>query len=287
MIIVRISGGLGNQLFQYAIGRALSLKLECELVLDTSFYPQQTLRKYELDKFHINARLATNAEINKAGAGSNFIARLIRKLGLTPVLHPSYIKELESIKYFKAIDNCKSGSYLNGYWQNPAYFAHCKKQLCEDFTPIKSISEQAQAWLLKIKATNSVSLHVRRGDYVQNAHTNSVHGTCTIEYYQKAVEHIQQKIETPIFYVFSDEIQWCKDNLSFIDAVCFVDDTQSAIDDLVLMQHCKANIIANSTFSWWGAWLSPCRDIQIAPRNWFNSNKKNLREIYPESWLIL
>jgi len=287
VIIIKITGGLGNQLFQYAIGRALSLKLDCELVLDTSFYPQQTLRKYELDKFHIKARLATKTEINRAGAGSGFLDRLIRKLGLTSLLHPSYIEELESIKYVKAIDNCKSGCYLDGYWQNPSYFEKYKQALCEGFTPIASISEPALKWLDKITTTDSVSLHVRRGDYIQNTHTNSVHGTCSVEYYQKAVEHIQQQIEQPVFYVFSDDIQWCKDNFGFINNVCFVDDTKSAIDDLVLMQNCKSNIIANSTFSWWGAWLNSNPKIQIAPKNWFSSEDRNTQEIYPKLWYLI
>ncbi len=284
MIIVKITGGLGNQLFQYALGRALSLKLNCELVLDTSFYPLQTLRKYELDKFHIKARLATTAEINKAGAGNHFIARVIRKLGLTSLCYPNYIKELESITYVDGVDNCKVGCYLDGYWQNPKYFEAVKKELCEDFAPVAPISAPATKWLEKVKATESVSLHVRRGDYVQNAHTNSVHGTCSLDYYRNAIAHIQQQVYTPIFYIFSDEIQWCKDNLGFINNVNFVDDTCSAIDDLVLMQNCKANIIANSTFSWWGAWLNDSQDLQVAPVNWFTDSARNSQGIYPQKW---
>lgn len=286
MIIVKITGGLGNQLFQYAIGRALSLKLDCELVLDISFYPQQTLRKYELDKFHIKARLASKSEINRAGAGSHFIARLIRKLGLTSFIYPNYIKELESIRYVSAIDDCKIGSYLDGYWQNPTYFQGYKEELCQDFSPIDPISLSAEKWLTKIKGTDSVSLHVRRGDYVQNAHTNNVHGVCSLDYYRNAIKHIQQEISEPIFYIFSDDIDWCKSNLSFVENVIFIDDTESAIDDLVLMHNCKANIIANSTFSWWGAWLKMEGDV-IAPKAWFSSQSRNSTEVYPGSWLTL
>ena len=287
MIIVKITGGLGNQLFQYAIGRALSLKLDCELVLDTSFYPQQTLRKYELDKFNIQARLATKTEINKAGAGHHIIARLIRKLGLTTLLYPNYIKELESISYVSAIDYCQAGCYLDGYWQNPNYFEKYKETLCKDFAPITPISKFAMKWLNKVKTTESVSLHVRRGDYVQNAHTNSVHGTCSLEYYRNAIAHMQRQVQAPIFYIFSDDIQWCKDNLTFIDNVFFVDDTTSAIDDLMLMKQCKANIIANSTFSWWGAWLNISQDFQVAPVNWFIAEDRSSKEIYPTSWFVL
>lgn len=287
MIIVKISGGLGNQLFQYALGRALSLKLNCELVLDISFYPRQSLRKYELDKFNIKARIATVSETLKAGGDSHFIARFVRKLGLTSLLYPNYIKELESISYVNEIDECKAGCYLDGYWQNPSYFESFKKELCEDFMPVEPISKSAIKWLDKIKATQSVSLHVRRGDYVLNSHTNSVHGTCSNEYYRNAIAHIQQKLDSPIFYVFSDDIQWCKDNFDFINDVNFVDDTCSAIDDLVLMQSCKANIIANSTFSWWGAWLNLSQRLQIAPVNWFSDSARNSQGIYPSLWLTL
>ncbi|ETX12585.1 glycosyl transferase family 11 [Marinomonas ushuaiensis DSM 15871] len=287
MIIVKITGGLGNQLFQYALGRALSLKLGCELVLDISFYPLQTLRKYELDKFNIKARLATTTEIKKAGAGNNFTAKLVRKLGLTSLLYQNYIKELESFSYVNDIDDCKEGCYLDGYWQNPKYFEAFKKELCEDLSPVAPISAPAAKWLDKIKSTESVSLHVRRGDYVKNAYTNSVHGICSLEYYRNAIEHIQQQIDTPIFYIFSDDIQWCKDNLNFISNVNFVDDTCSVIDDLALMQKCKANIIANSTFSWWGAWLNSSQGLQVAPLNWFSFSDRNSQDIYPKLWRIL
>ena len=287
MIIVKITGGLGNQLFQYAIGRALSIKLNCELVLDVSFYPLQSLRKYELEKFHIKARLASKAEINSAGGGDHFIARFIRKLGVAPFFYPDYIKEIESIRYVKAIDSCKTGSYLDGYWQNPAYFKSFKEELCDDLSPIEPISLSAEKRLEKIKDTDSVSLHVRRGDYVQNVHTNGVHGVCSLDYYRNAIRLIQQEIPDPIFYIFSDDIDWCKSNLSFVENAIFIDDTESEIDDLILMQHCKANIIANSTFSWWGAWLNPIQCWQVAPENWFSSQSRNSIEVYPESWLIL
>ena len=283
MIIVKITGGLGNQLFQYALGRAQSLKLNCDLVLDISFYSRQTLRKYELDRFNIKARLATKAELEKSGAGTHFIARIIRKLGLTSVFYPKYIKELESIRYVSKIDECTSGSYLEGYWQNPQYFEEYKKVLCEDFEPVESISATAIRWLEKIKNSESVSLHVRRGDYVENAHTNSVHGVCSLEYYRKAIAHVQQTIETPAFYIFSDDIHWCKDNFGFINNANFVDDTNTAIDDLILMKNCKANIIANSTFSWWAAWLSNT-EITIYPKAWFNDAPRNLVSLFPVGW---
>lgn len=284
MIIVKITGGLGNQLFQYAIGRALSLKLDCELVLDTSFYPQQTLREYELDKFHIKSRLATSNELKKAGAGKGLTYRLIRKLGLISKFYPQYIEEFESVTYVNAIDRCERGSYLQGYWQNPDYFKQCKNQLSEDLTPVSLLSEHAKSWICKINSTNSVSLHVRRGDYVESAHTNSVHGTCSIEYYKNAVKNIRQKIESPVFYIFSDDISWCKENFGFVKDAHFIADTVTAIDDLSLMRACQHNIIANSTFSWWGAWLGN-DGVVVAPEKWFADSSRATDSLLPAGWV--
>lgn len=287
MIIVKITGGLGNQLFQYAIGRALSLRLDCELALDISFYPKQTLRKYELDKFNIKATIASDSEITNYGGGSRFIDRLMRRLKLTPYIYPNYIKELESFTYVKSIDTCKVDSYLDGYWQNPNYFDHIKTILCEDFTPVTSISQQANEWLLEINSSKSVSVHIRRGDYVNNSHTNSVHGVCSIDYYKKAIEHIQQEIDNPIFYVFSDDINWCKENLSFIENINYIDNTKSAIDDLILMSNCSSNIIANSTFSWWGAWMNLSNNSTIAPNDWFVEMPIKEMNFLPQDWIVL
>lgn len=286
MIIVKITGGLGNQLFQYSLGRALSLKLNCELVLDTSFYPTQTLRKYELDKFNIQARLATQKEIDSAGAGNGFFSRLIRKIGLISIFYPNYVQELESIKYVNEVDNCNVGSYLDGYWQNPSYFSQYKSQLCADFTLVELLSDEAQHWKRIINETISVSLHVRRGDYVANVHTHNVHGLCSLEYYQKAIETIKSEVNNPTFFVFSDDIEWCKNNLAIFGDLQFVDNTKTALDDLVLMTKCQHNIIANSTFSWWGAWLKS-DGVVIAPRNWFSNPNRNLKGVYPNEWHIL
>ncbi|WP_010433911.1 alpha-1,2-fucosyltransferase [Vibrio cyclitrophicus] len=287
MVIVKITGGLGNQLFQYATGSALANKLSCELVLDLSFYPTQTLRKYELAKFNINARVATDREIFLAGGGNDFFSKALKKLGLTSIIFPEYIKEQESIKYVGKIDLCKSGAYLDGYWQNPLYFSQNKIELTREFLPRAQLSPSALAWKDHIsQASNSVSLHVRRGDYVENAHTNNIHGTCSLEYYQHAIEKIRSEVHNPVFFVFSDDIEWCKLNLSSLAEVEFVDNTTSAIDDLMLMRQCKHSIIANSTFSWWGAWLK-LDGLVIAPRNWFSSASRNLKGIYPKEWHIL
>ncbi|MGI2883125.1 alpha-1,2-fucosyltransferase [Vibrio furnissii] len=287
MVIVKITGGLGNQLFQYATGKALAKKLSCELVLDLSFYPTQTLRKYELDKFNIEARIATTKEITLSGGGNDVVSRLMRKFGLTSVIFPQYIKERESIKYVEKIDQCKSGAFLDGYWQNPRYFSQIKSELVQDFLPKAPLSAPALAWKTHIEQSSTpVSLHVRRGDYVDNAHTNSVHGTCGLDYYRAAVNKVLETVENPTFYVFSDDIEWCKQNLGSLGQLVYIDDTQSAIDDLMLMSFCQHHIIANSTFSWWAAWLGDT-GLTIAPKQWFSDENRNNNGIYPTSWKSL
>ncbi|MBY8035678.1 alpha-1,2-fucosyltransferase [Vibrio fluvialis] len=287
MVIVKITGGLGNQLFQYATGKALAKKLSCELVLDLSFYPTQTLRKYELDKFNIEARIATTKEITLSGGGNDVVSRLMRKFGLTSVIFPQYIKERESIKYVDKIDQCKSGAFLDGYWQNPRYFSQIKSELVQDFLPKTPLSAPALAWKTHIEQSSTpVSLHVRRGDYVDNAHTNSVHGTCGLDYYRAAVNKVLETVENPTFYVFSDDIEWCKENLGSLGQLVYIDDTQSAIDDLMLMSFCQHHIIANSTFSWWAAWLGD-DGLTIAPENWFSNNKRNYSDLFPQDWFKL
>lgn len=287
MVIVKITGGLGNQLFQYATGKALAKKLSCELVLDLSFYPTQTLRKYELDKFNIEARIATTKEITLSGGGNDVVSRLMRKFGLTSVIFPRYIKERESIKYVEKIDQCKSGAFLDGYWQNPRYFSQIKSELVQDFLPKAPLSAPALAWKTRIEQSSTpVSLHVRRGDYVDNAHTNSVHGTCGLDYYRAAVNKVLETVENPTFYVFSDDIEWCKQNLGSLGQLVYIDDTQSAIDDLMLMSFCQHHIIANSTFSWWAAWLGD-DGLTIAPENWFSDLDRNNKSIYDSSWTLI
>ena len=141
-----------------------------------------------------------------------------------------------------------------------------------------------------IRTVNSVSLHIRRGDYVSNPDTNSALGTCSLEYYRHCIEHIASNVENPHFFLFSDDINWVRDNLKIKYPTTVVDgnsaDTNYA--DLHLMSNCKHNIIANSSFSWWGAWLNNNPDkIIIAPKIWFANSPLTPKEIIPENWLKL
>jgi len=286
MIITRISGGLGNQMFQYAIAKAIAKKNNDVFKLDLSFYPKQTLRKYELDLLNIDEHIASEDECIKLRGKENLVFKVKNRLGLTINRPKSYILESSLTLFDFVIYNREGNIYLDGFWQNEEYFKSIRKDILKDFTLKDVIEEEVKKYLESIQNSNSVSLHVRRGDYIDNSYTNNVHGVCSLRYYKKAIEHIIQKIEKPIFYIFSDDIAWCKDNFDFLESKVFVDNTKSALDDLELMKHCKHNIIANSTFSWWGAWLGKNSDkIVVAPQVWFVEDGWKDLTIAKKEWI--
>ena len=285
MIITRISGGLGNQMFQYTIAKALAKKNDDVFKLDTSFYPTQTLRKYELCFFNIEEDIATEEESNKLRGKEDFIFKVKRRLGFKNKRPSSYYQEKEITIFDKNIWSMKRDIYLDGFWQNEEYFKEIRAEILKDFTFKNDISNEAKKHLVKIKDSQSVSVHIRRGDYVQNSHTNSVHGTCDLDYYKRAIKYMEEKNNNPIFYIFSDDIAWCKENFGFLENKIYIDDTKNAFDDLELMKNCKHNIIANSSFSWWSAWLNKnTNKIIVSPFHWIVDNPKKLKWV-PNSWV--
>ena len=262
MIIIKIKGGLGNQLFQYAVGRALALHHRLPLKLDLTIFKTYKLHRYLLDQFAIQADIATEDEIIKLKGRNNVLFSALRKAGL--VKRKSYLKEKRS-SYFDASVFKNDDVYLDGYWQNELYFSDIREELLRDLTSISSMSDLGVFYMEGIKKSNSVSLHVRRGNYLNLTNFNVL----DIDYYMKAVEYIRKNVEKPTFYIFSDDLEWCKNSLGFLDNCIFVDSTKTEIDDLKLMSFCKHNIIANSSFSWWGAWLNQnCKKTVIAPKGW-------------------
>ena len=262
MIIIKIKGGLGNQLFQYAVGRALALHHRLPLKLDLTIFKTYKLHRYLLDQFAIQADIATEDEIIKLKGRNNVLFSALRKAGL--VKRKSYLKEKRS-SYFDASVFKNDDVYLDGYWQNELYFSDIREELLRDLTSISSMSDLGVVYMEGIKKSNSVSLHVRRGNYLNLKNFNVL----DIDYYMKAVEYIRKNVEKPTFYIFSDDLEWCKNSLGFLDNCVFVDSTKTEIDDLKLMSFCQHNIIANSSFSWLGAWLNQnCKKTVIAPKDW-------------------
>jgi hypothetical protein len=284
MIIVKLNGGLGNQMFQYAIGKHLAIKRNTRLKLDLSFFETQTLRSYQLDVFCIAEEILTAREYlhyfpqPSSNIFKNIWRGLIKKL---------YGYEMILEKHFNfqpQILNLKGNVYLDGYWQSEKYFKEVENTIRACFR-LKEGTPKAKDTIDKIKECNAVAIHFRRGDYVDNTTTNKVHGTCSPEYYQKAITFIADKIKEPVFFIFSDDLNWVKNNFQIAYEHYFVEEYEGH-RDMELMSLCKHNIIANSSFSWWGAWLNENPDkIVIAPMKWMNIRERNTDDLIPDSWI--
>ena len=281
MIITKLKGGLGNQLFQYAVGRAVALHHKLPLKLDLTVFEKYKLHNgYRLDQFAIQAGIATENDIINLKGGNNVLFSALRKAGLFK--RKSYFKEKRS-SYFDARVFKNNFVYLDGYWQNELYFSNIREVLLRELSPINSMNDLGCDYLEPINKCNSVSLHVRRGDYLNLKNINVL----DVDYYMKAVEYIRKSIEKPTFFIFSDDLDWCKKSLGFLDGCIYVDRTQTEIDDLKLMSFCRHNIIANSSFSWWGAWLNqnPKKTV-IAPKDWM-LNDPGSNDVILSDWVKL
>jgi len=292
MILSRIIGGLGNQMFQYAVGRALSLRLSSSLRLDVTGFDGYGLHQgFELSHLFVcNPEIATEDDVrNLLGWRAS---RLARKIMFRPgfkMLHGASMVVEPYFHYWPGIKLVSRNIYIAGYWQSEKYFSDASEAIRSDFAFKAPFSKKNIDLSGRISQTTAVSLHVRRGDYLADKKTNSAHGLCSLDYYRQAVVYISNKIERPEFFVFSDDIAWVKENL-VIDFPCmFVDHNNGSesYNDMRLMSLCKHHIIANSSFSWWGAWLNPNPDkIVVAPRRWF-ARDANIEDLFPSGWVIL
>lgn len=290
MIIANIIGGLGNQMFQYAAGRALSLHRGVPLRLDISGYANYELHHgFELERiFKHTADIASDVDVR--GILGWQYARRIRELLARPrfaVFRRNGLIVEPHFHYWSEFEDAPEESYLVGYWQSEKYFFKVAEMIATDFTFKLPMSARNLELAEQIKQTNAVSLHVRRGDYANNPVTTATHGLCSLEYYHAAVCHIAGKVKYPHFFIFSDDAEWVKKNLR-VDFPCkYIDHnrTTESYNDMRLMSMCKHNIIANSSFSWWGAWLNENHEkIVIAPKKWFTIDNIE-SDLIPKSWV--
>ena len=292
MVISNIIGGLGNQMFQYASGRALSLKLEASLKLDVSNFGGYGLHQgFELDRLFA-AEIELASEVDKQAVlgwqKGRVIRRILKKSSLAFARNKNYIVE-PSFTYWSGINDLKDNIYLDGYWQSEKYFGEFAATIRADFAFKLALSAKNLEIASQISNANAVSLHVRRGDYVSNKKTNSVHGVCSPDYYRDAIKTILKRVENPVFFVFSDDIAWVRNNLSIDAETVFVNHNagKESYNDMRLMSLCQHHIIANSSFSWWGAWLNSKENkIVIAPKKWF-VNQSNIVDLLPSNWVTL
>lgn len=275
MILVKLMGGLGNQMFQYAAACSLSHKLRTELMLDITWFYQNfhtdtTPRKYELDCFLLDDKVRKiNSQIKKK---------------IVTSLYRHY--EEPSFNYDPEFQKISNNTYLVGYFQSEEYFIQSVNSVVESFSWKNKLSYENELLYNNIKQDpSSTSLHIRRGDYIKNIATAKHHGVINYEYYERAVKLISRQINKPSLYIFSDDPDWCIKNIQFSNPTVFVSHNINGSDDMKLMAACRNNIIANSSFSWWGAWLNKNPDkIVLTPKNWFADGSINTSNIIPKKW---
>ncbi|GAB4128578.1 MAG: alpha-1,2-fucosyltransferase [Raineya sp.] len=285
MILVRLNGGLGNQMFQYAFAKSLQLLHKKEVFLDISTF-NDGYRKYELFHFNITLPVATAEQLydfqrKQEGLFQSLKDRLL----------PYHLKSNVIERYYHFDRNLlkiKHKCTLNGYFQSEKYFKPFESTIRREFTFKHLPTSKNQELLQQIRqVSNATSVHIRRGDFVGNP----VHPVQNETFLKKAVSILQSKIPNLHLFLFSNDIPWVKENLQFEVPFTIVDinNEESGFEDMRLMSACKHHIIANSSFSWWGAWLNPNPNkIVIAPAKWVDSQAKyyqNLEDIIPEGWI--
>lgn len=291
MIVIKLQGGLGNQMFQYAAAKRLALFNNTTLKLDTSFLldrtPKEdfTFRKFELDTFYLKPRIASQYEIDKYLIRPNSTKRIDKIFNyINP--HFNYIEK--EFSFNPNVLELSKNTYLSGYFQSEKYFLEIEEQVREDFS-FKENSDKSNKRLIdSILSSNSIGIHIRRGDFIENNKTNQFHGICSMDYYSKSIELMESQVNNPRFFVFSDDITWAKHNISLSSPTHFVDsnDSETGYKDLQLLSSCRHHIIANSSFSWWGAWLAKWEgQIVISPKKWFASELIDAKDIIPNQWI--
>jgi hypothetical protein len=284
MILTELNGGLGNQLFQYAAGKSLSLYHKEELKLDISYF-NQIGKSHELIYFQITDQIASQKEIDsfiKKGISKKVITKLTRPHKRTIYREPYFHFDLN---FFDS----KSNVYLKGLRQSEKYFLKFEEQIRKILTIKPQYVNHLNEVAKKIKEEDSISIHIRRGDYLTKV-ALEVLGLVPLEFYIAAINEITLKTEKPKVYFFSDDIDWVKRNftLPFDYEFASSNIAHNSIEDFYLMSQCKHNIIANSSFSWWSAWLNNNPDkMIIAPLKWFNKGPKDTQDLIPPGWITI
>jgi hypothetical protein len=295
MIIVRLRGGLGNQLFQFAAAYALATQKGVELKSDLYTYKKHPLRKYELRHFNVNLPEATREEVHRF-TGSNFVTRYLNKK--SNYFYCPQVFAQPHYHFYEDFFSLPTPVYLSGYWQSEKYFSDVADQLRKLITPAQQLDQKNGDLIATIRSCDSVAVHIRRTDYVQGSFFQPL----DLAYYHRAFEAIEKKISNPRYFIFSDDIAWSKQQLASLKDATFVDHNKGndSFKDLLVMSACRNQVIANSTFSWWAAWLNDFNSkAVIAPQLWFRSSylaKRepvypsrfyNTRDLIPSSWTRL
>ena len=285
-IIIKIYGGLGNQMFQYAAGRALSLWHQVPLCINIEWFNTKQnstiARIYQLNIFK-----NITAPIQKSSffPCQNLIKPLTQYLSLSHTIREPHFA------YWPAFSRITQPAMLVGYWQSEKYFENFQNEILHDFT-FPALPKKAEQLSKEIaKTPESVSVHIRRGDYISNPQAQAFHGNLQHDYYNKALQTIKYSCGNTKLFIFSDDPQWARQNFDCCGHDAVIVDLNfptAPHHDMHLMSLCKHHIIANSSFSWWGAWLGNNRGLTIAPKKWFAQKAfDEYKDVYCKDWIVL
>jgi hypothetical protein len=269
VIIAKIYGGLGNQLFQYSFARKMALGLQAPLKLDVGFYQVQRLRRFQLDEFNICFEGFADSHDCRRITGSDNCDRNSPRHYFRARHRRPLVRENKGV-YFSKAHQAVGDFVLDGYWQDLRYFQAIEPTIRKEITLVEQ--PRHAIWSEITENPNSVSVHIRRGDYVD------MDRHLPMKYYDRAIEYMVKIVPEAVFYVFSDDISWCKQNVSGSKMYRFIDQhSLTDCQEMVLMSRCAHHICANSTFSWWGAYLNPgTSKIVLFPQSALNHLNKDL-----------
>ena len=290
MIVVELSGGMGNQLFQTATAAALAKKRNVEFVLSTTQLDDRskkahfTYRNFALEPFGLQSHVQDNPfKSLLPHASDGILKRIKRRLKGLDVHYE------RNLSFDGTVLELGKTAYLNGYYQSERYFVSEKAYVQKLLTVHNGLGNEVANKIRLNTSKKVLGVHVRRGDYVQDAQINAIHGAMPIEYYKQAYQHVQGQTPIDSVLIFSDDPDWADQNLSGIfDCEVAVSRNLSGLEDFELMRSCSSFIIANSSFSWWAAWLGETdKTVVVAPKKWFNDPGKNSDDLIPERWIRL
>lgn len=280
MIIMKYDGGLGNQMFQCAAAITLAQKLGVEAKFDMSFFSKKYSRAYGMDIFGIEGNPVFDFRVI-------LYWRLRRYRKFKNIFGLNIYAEKDNFCYDEEFEKIEDNTFIEGYFQSVKYFDEKLIRKTFEFkNPPTGLNAQAAE---DIMHSNSVSVHIRRGDYVQKARYQKLFNELTLDYYKNAQKIIEEKVKNPVYYVFSDDISWVREHLGFKNAHYIEHNSgENSWEDMRLMSLCKHNIVANSSFSWWGAYLNSNSDkIVVGPKKWFNNEHMITKDVCPPDWVLL
>ena len=295
MIVVKLQGGLGNQMFQYALGRELQRRNGGELALDLTLlldrFPRRNaiFREYNLDIFPIKPRFTLLSQLARRLPipllylrGAAALVRLQNWMG--------FQKHIQgAVEFRKEVLEERGNIYLDGHWQSPKYFGGSEEILRREFQVKEPLSPAGERVAVQMASTDSICVNVRRTDYVTIQTSIDVHGFVGREYYDRGIEKIAPWLKNPHIFVTTDDLEWCRANLRFKYPTTILGLEHKGYkfgEELVLMSRCKHFLIPNSTFAWWAAWLSPSQDkIVVCPKDWFRESKIDSSDLIPPPWI--